>query len=319
MLNLKNLADLLLSINNTTPIYLCGHTNPDQDSVGSCLSLSRALRLLDKKSFVLLKENDKNILSWQNDYQNIVSQVTHSEFVFIALDLNELNRLGEFEKDFLKEKLTINIDHHSGNKTNANFVYSDEKSSSTCEIIYNLLMKIDKNLITYRTSENLYAGIMTDTNCFTRRITKKTFYITQHLINSKIDYQYINKSTLWKRTKEELYSAGKLANEIKQTKHFNYVIVNHNDYPYSTLSLNDLTKKVAEDLRKIENLDVFVMFIIRKDGLITAKVMTNVSNNADVIANLMGGGGHKKESGFTTSENLESIVNKIDDFLSNKN
>ena len=83
---------------------------------------------------------------------------------------------------------------------------------------------------------------------------------------------------------------------------------------FSNISLNDLTKKVAEDLRRLSDLDIFVMLINLGDK-ITSKVMTSTRPIADKIATLFGGGGHKKEAGFTTNLDENTILKQIEEFL----
>ena len=315
MFRISKLISILKTLGKNTPIYLGGHTSPDQDSVSSCLALQSALNFLGLTSYVLLCENDRNILSWQKNIPTTISQVTHKNYTFIALDLNSTDRLGIFEKDYLNASLKINIDHHSGNTTNADYVFSNDTSSSTCEIIYNLIYKLNKDLIDKNLASMLYAGIMTDTNCFSRRLTSSTLKIAQKLINTGIDYAYINRSTLWKRSKDEIVATGELAKNIKEEKHFKYVLANLSLPPFCNLTLNDLTKKVAEDLRKLDSLDIFLMLLWRGDNTYTGKIMTKTREVAGNIASLFGGGGHKKEAGFTVTMQLQDIINKINSYL----
>ena len=317
MFKISRLINVLKSLDKAVPVYIAGHTSPDQDSINSCLSLKYLLEDMGLDAYVLLSSSDKNILSWQEHVEEVSNAVTHENYVFIALDLNDTKRLGEFENAYRHAKLTINIDHHNNNTTNANYVFSSSTSSSTCEIIYNLICHSNKNLIDTRLASYIYAGIMTDTNCFSRRITSKTLKIVANLINKNIDYAYINRSTLWKRTKDEIIATGKLAEEIKEKNNFKYVIVDKTLPLFSNISLNDLTKKVAEDLRRLNDLDIFVMLINFGDK-ITSKVMTFTLPIADKIATLFGGGGHKKEAGFTTNLDENTILKQIEEFL-NKN
>ena len=112
----KQLNEILVNIPNTTPIYFAGHLKPDQDSVCSCLALAEYLQTLGKQVFVLLENKDKDLLTWYDNYSLIVENINHKDYVFVALDVNEKNRLGIYENDFDNAKLTINIDHHQNNK-----------------------------------------------------------------------------------------------------------------------------------------------------------------------------------------------------------
>ena len=66
-------------------------------------------------------------------------------------------------------------------------------------------------------------------------------------------------------------------------------------------------------------MDVFVL-LIRNNDVITAKCMSNISENANKIASLFGGGGHKKEAGFTVKNiSTEEIIDKIKMYVNSKN
>ena len=68
-------------------------------------------------------------------------------------------------------------------------------------------------------------------------------------------------------------------------------------------------------MRTIEGIDVFLVLIKENDKII-AKVMTNISENADKIAMIFGGGGHKKEAGFTINNvSVEEIIKQTKIYL----
>ena len=316
MFKTKKITQELLKIDNKTPIYICGHIKADQDSIGASIVLAEFLSHYGKNVYVLLSQKDANILTWKPTSKFITDKVEHSDYVFVAIDINETYRLGEFEQYYFKAHTKFNIDHHQGNSTNADFVLDVPEVSSTCEIIYTLIYRHNKNLLTKDMCEYLYAGIFTDTNGLSRRLSAHTLEIVQKLVNKKIPYAEINRLTLSLRTMYEFIALSHMVKEIVKEKHFHYLVVDKNRQEYSKLSLNTITKKLAEDLRKIDEIDTFVVLILNHDNSINAKTMTNSTALACDIAKLFGGGGHKKESGFTTNSfTVEEIVLKTNEFL----
>lgn len=309
----KEAKQVLLQLNNF-PIYIAGHIKPDQDSIGSCMALANFLNKNGKTAFVLLEDFDKEILDWKPNYSCVVNSVSEKKYNFIALDLNEKKRLGSFEKYFDNAEYKINIDHHQDNKYEADYTLSIPGISSTCEIIYEIINAESKTFFDNDTCDYLYAGIMNDTNCFTRRLSKKTMAIAQKLINFGADYNYIIKKTFSERSMYEFKALAKLVSEI-QFDEFYYVVVDKTLPEFKDLTHNQIVKKIAEDLRKIQGIDVFLMLIKSNDSIV-AKVMSNVSENADKIAGIFGGGGHKKEAGFTIKNiSVQEIVNRTKEFL----
>jgi len=312
----KKFTQELLNIDSNTPIYICGHIKADQDSVGSSIALAEFLSHYKKQVYILLSPRDNNILAWKPTIKFITDRVTHKSYVFIALDINETYRLGEFEKYYFEADKTFNIDHHQGNSTNADFILDVPSASSTCEILYTLIYRHNKNLLTKDICEYLYAGIFTDTNGLSRRLSTKTLEIVQNLVNKNIPYAQINRLTLSLRTMYEFVALSHMVKEIVKEKHFHYLVVDKQREEYSALSLNTITKKLAEDLRKIDEIDTFVVLILNHDNSINAKTMTNSTALACDIAKLFGGGGHKKEAGFATRDfTVKEIVSKTNEFL----
>ena len=307
--------------NSSKPIYIAGHINPDQDSICSSLALARFLEKLGKATHVLIEDYDRNVLTPHDDINHterlVVNDIIEQDYIFIALDLNETYRLGRYEQHFKNSNLTINIDHHQGNKTNANLVISQTDKSSTCEIIYNLIMSYDSIYLDQDIANYLYTGIMTDTSCFSRRISPTTMPIAQKLINMGVNYEKKIKSTFSHRTLYELKALASLIENIKYDECLHYLIIDKSLEQYSSLTHNQITKTIAEELRKIEDMDIFLIFIVDKNS-ITAKCMSNITKNANLIAEYFGGGGHKGEAGFTVNNmSVEEIIQKTKNYLNN--
>lgn len=316
MINYKKTKELLLNLPNDIPIYFAGHSKPDPDSVCSCLALAEYLKNNGKKVKVLLNKKDEPIIEWLNDNSLIVNKVDDQKYNFIALDVNEKLRLGEFEKDFDNAFITVNIDHHQNNKFEAQHTLSEPGKSSTCELIFNILG--NKENLSLKICNCLYAGMMADTNCFTRRLSDKTLTIAQKLINNGVNYVEIIKETFSKRNMYEFKALSKLVDELKFDG-FHYVVADKDRDEFKNLSHNSLVKFIAEELRKIDEIDVFIL-IIKIGNLITAKTMSNKCEIADKLAGVFGGGGHKKEAGFTVENmSVETIVEKTKEYLKSIN
>lgn len=300
---------------NKLPIYISGHICPDDDSIGSCLSMAYLLEKLGNHCLILLENKDTEILKPYSFNTKIINSVIDSDYVFIAMDLNETYRLGKFEKFFNDAKITFNIDHHQGNFTNSNFTLCMPEVSSTCEIIYKLIEILmpeilnDKELCQY-----LYTGMATDTYGFSRRLSPETLIIAQKLINSGINYEWILKRTLQYRTLYQFQALAKIVNELQYNQLFHYVIIDKSIPEYANLSHNDIVKVLAEELRKIDGIDI--LLVLEKYGdKVTAKVVSNISQNAHIIATHFGGGGHPGEAGFSTNLTTDQIIDEAKKIL----
>ncbi|MBQ8424747.1 MAG: DHH family phosphoesterase [Clostridia bacterium] len=311
-LNKKQIWNLIKNISE--PVYIAGHLKPDQDSFCSSMALCLTLNKLGKNAKVLLKNSDLSEFLWVNQeiMKLVIENIDENKYCFIALDLNEKKRLGDFEKYFDNAKMTFNIDHHQDNKYEANYTFSNSKTSSTCQMIFEMLE--EESLFENDICEMIYAGMLNDTNCFSRRIDDKTLLVAQKLVNFGIDYSKIISETYKSRTMYEVKALSSAVNNIKYCG-FHYLIIDKNDECYKNLTHNQIVKKLAEDLRVIDEIKTFIV-LIKQDNKIIGKVMTNESDNANKIAELLGGGGHKKEAGFTIlNVTVEEIIEIIKNYL----
>ena len=140
--------------------------------------------------------------------------------------------------------------------------------------------------------------------------------ITQTLINSGIDYEEIIRKSIHHRTMYQYVALARLINEINydSKSNFHYATIDKTLPEYENLSHNDIVKIIAEEIRKIEGIDLLLILIKNKHN-ITVKVASNITKNAHIIAKHFGGGGHRGEAGFTTNLTTEEILQETKEFL----
>ena len=309
----EEIKTVIEKIPNNQPIIIAGHENADMDSIGASLSIAYFLEKIGKEDVtVLLAEKDMYKIRWFNQNKFLAQYTQKSNYVFIMVDLNRKERLSEFESYFDNASLTINIDHHEANKRECKYILEDSVISSTCEIIFNLFSyfnyKLDKNIASL-----LYAGILTDTSGFSHRLTHKTLYIASKLLEYKIDYQYITKKTFLERTMPEIKALSKILDNIHYDI-FHYVIMDRKDIIFRDLEYSLLFKKMVPILKNIEGVKVMGIFLVDND-----KIFGEFKANADIdiskLAIQLGGGGHKKSAGFTSTLSLEKVLEISKDYI----
>lgn len=297
----KYMAEVLTGLPKDKKIYIGGHIEtPDADSVGSSLALAKYLSSLGYSAYALLDEKDNDFLEWfDGDTSEIINEVEEaSGYTFILLDSNGKVRLDKFESVFDNADIKVNIDHHEDNKGEADYIISNGDISSTCEMLYDIFVHIDPSLISLEISTLLYAGAMTDTCCFQRRLTNRTLLIAQVLINKGVNYKSLIRNLFTKRSMLEVSAYTKLVANIQSYGNFDYVIADKRTDDYRNVSQYLLTKKISEELRKIDTLGNFLMLMVYDDRIV-GKTMCNEGDMAGRLASYFGGGGHKTEGGFT--------------------
>jgi phosphoesterase RecJ-like protein len=193
MIDYKILRQKLELLPKSTIVLIAGHKNADYDSIGSCIALAHILTKLGYAAYALLEDKDMSKAEWLNTSLVINEYTAEQPFNFILLDSPRKERLGKFEPLFDKALLTICIDHHEIQKCEATYTFVDEYISSTAEIIANLAKGyaniMDKNIATH-----LYAGIVSDTNSFYRRVIPSTMTVASMLMQYNVDNTFVVKN-----------------------------------------------------------------------------------------------------------------------------
>lgn len=306
---LKNTIDSL----DEKPILIAGHKNADYDSICGCLALTRVLNKLGKTAYTLIEEKDMEKTYWLNTRSIICEYTLKANFNFILLDANRKNRLGVFESLFDAATTTINIDHHEDNKNDATHTFIDENISSVCEILYNLIKEYD-NILDKEIASLLYSGIASDTNSFYKRTTPATMMSASKLLEYGVDAPFVIKHTCKNMNLEESYV---LADMIKKIKYdsFHYIVLDRKNEFYKKVPYNTIFKKCASYIYEIIDISVLGIFLIELDGSVSGLLRSNCDINVDIIAKELGGGGHKKASGFETTENLTTVISKVKQYI----
>ena len=203
-------------LKSTQKAVIIPHKNPDGDALGSTLALMHFLHLEKHQAVIVSPNNYPKFLNWlpgqeqilvHNESKELVQKKIDEATLIFTLDFNSLSRidkLGEIVSNAKAEK--IMIDHHEAPEDYASLIYSDTFMSSTCEMIYNLIISLNPDSINSDLASCLYTGIMTDTGSFKYpSTTAETHKAVAHLIEKGADgtaiHQKIYDSSSFNRLK----------------------------------------------------------------------------------------------------------------------
>ncbi len=288
------------------------HKNPDGDAIGSSFALYNVLRELGKTVYLEIPTKPSYIYDFLDDY-NIVEITSNSKNVevVIALDSAELHRCG-LEKDYIKDKLLINIDHHKTNPGYGNINLIEPDAAAVGCIIYDIL-KTNKLPITKKTAEYLYLSILTDTGSFRySSTTSKTFKVASELLEKGVEPWYIA-SNVYEREKPETYKLLSLTlNTLELHLEGKLALLYTTQEMFKkTNTTADNTESFVNFARSIRGVEVGVF--LREDEPDVFKISIRSRGLVDVseVATKFKGGGHKNAAGGTVRAPLEEAKQKI--------
>lgn len=183
---------------------IIGHFNPDGDSVGSLTGMCHYLRgrgmapsavlpspYPDYLAFLIGEETPITIHSQEDESAR---ELIASSDLLICLDFNRLSRTEQLEDYLLASKVSkVLIDHHPNPEVeNFDLVYSEIEVSSSCELLFWILMSMsdvdgDVSRLSLQCAESLYVGMMTDTNNFDNSVSASTFEMASLLTGVGVD------------------------------------------------------------------------------------------------------------------------------------
>ena len=303
--SLQETAALLQAANK---IVLCSHVSPDGDTLGSALSLMKALQKLGKDVIVTVDDEISKVYKFLPGIESFVRFQNDERIaadLLVVIDASSLDRAGNVSQCVSAPK-TLNIDHHISNTEYADYLYLDTAAAATGEIMYELIdtlgVEVDLEMATC-----IYTALYTDCGSFKYSNTMpKTMRIAAALLEIWVKPNEISDSMEIKpRSNIEMLT------KVLETLTFDadgkiaYISINNEMYD----------KDVDTDTfisypRYIEGVEVAIMFKA------VEKAVTRVSmrsRNLDVseIAITFGGGGHLRAAGCTIEASLPEAQQQL--------
>lgn len=314
-ISIKCMADKLKNLSND--IIISGHKNADYDSLCSSLALAYSLKKMNKNVKVFIEPENIKKIDYFNLSDLLCKKIETKDYTFIAMDLNKTSRLPASANEYYKKaNYRINIDHHNGNTTKAEIILSNQNTSSTCEITYDIIKKLnidfDKKL-----SELIFTGIISDTNLFFNNTSSKTFSIASKLLKNGIESEALIKKFYLEKTKNEMNIISYINNNMTYCN-FHYAILDMKKEPFNLVSYSDISKKCIPVVLNREDIDVMMVIMDygnKRKGEIRSKNKLDVSK----LAELLIGGGHTHAAGFSNNKTIDEIINISKKYITDNN
>jgi phosphoesterase RecJ-like protein len=304
-------------VKHATKIIIIPHKNPDGDALGSATAFMGYLNHLKKDAQIFcvtpvaekwhFLEHSKHITTDPNVFQD------PNVNTIVVLDSGDLPYAGVDKLLAPLAAKIINIDHHATNNFFGHFNLVLPAASSTTEVLYNFFkhnyIPFTKNMAT-----SLLTGFITDTDNFSNSATSaEALAAASDLIRQGARLNAVTTSTIKNKSIETLRMWGEVLSRLKRHEALGlaYTYITRSD-----LQKYNFTESEGEGIANfLNNLgDTQIALILKEtlDGHIKGSFRTT-HDDVDVseIAKKMGGGGHKKAAGFTTSGTIDEVLQKI--------
>jgi len=325
---LKSLESILAEPKN---IVIVPHVNPDGDAMGSTLALQHFLKAMEHNAAVITPNNYPDFLEWlpgstgviifEDETERAKKIIAQADVIF-TLDFNDLTRSGYQMTDVLKESSAtfVMIDHHQEPERYADFMYSDANSSSTCELIYDFINRLNRiHLITVDIATCLYTGIMTDTGSFRFSSTSSnTHRVIADLIDKGANNAMIHENIFDTKTPQQLRLLGVALKNLKVIEEFQtaYITLSQEELNQSGFRKGGTEGFVNYGL-SLKGIVFAVIFIENKqEGIIKISFRSKGRFDVNKFARAhFDGGGHLNAAGGKSGKNMEDTILHFESLL----
>ena len=314
---------------DASKVMVMGHTNPDMDSIGSCMGIYRLAKTLNTNAYIICSENTpalsafRKSLEKEPEYEDVIInkevalENVDEDTLLVVVDTHKINYVDSPELLDKAKKIVV-VDHHRRSTDfieDATLMFQEVYASSAAELVTELLQyaeaKIDLKTIE---AESLYAGIMMDTKNFTFKTGVRTFEAAAYLRRCGIDIIRVKK---WFQS--DLKSFNLIADIVKKAEILEDEIAIAT-YDEVSPDANLICAKAADELLTIS--DITASFVLGNTGdkiCISGRSIGDI--NVQVILEKLGGGGHITLAGaqvedMTMEEAKQELINRIHEYFS---
>jgi phosphoesterase RecJ-like protein len=309
---------VLERIREDARFVLAAHEGPDGDALGSLVGMQGLLTALGKDSHMFIAPEDLPLpyeyrfFALDGLIQSPPQDIAERTVVFLDCGNIDRNSAGVLQQG----RHLLNIDHHHDNTRFGTLDHVVPDASCTAEIVWDLMHGLGV-CPTAEAARALYVGLITDTGRFMYENTgPRAHEMAAELIGAGVDVQDV-----YRRLYEEMPAAkiALLALGLGRMRRFD-----SGELTLAALSAEDFRDAGAEDsysegiidhLRAVQGTKVAALVRELSDAERGGEGRRKVSlratgDNVDVsvIAREQGGGGHRRAAGFTTTLEVEPLI-----------
>lgn len=303
-LSVSRTAELLMQRDNIT--LLC-HRRPDGDTVGSAFALYYALKTLGKEVRVLCADPLPKLYDYlYPGYKPGRILYEPVEYV-VAVDVATAGMLGGLEERY-GTMVDLCIDHHPSNSDYAAQTCLWSEAGACAEPVAAIIKAIGLP-VSGRIAECIYTGLATDTGGFRYSNTSAgSMRLAAEIMESGVDTALLNTRIFESESKAKVLAEAAMMSALQFYADDRIAVM-----PV-TLAVRAATGVTGEELedvagipRKIEGVQLGITIKEHEDEC-HISLRSKEPVNADEIAKVFGGGGHRFAAGCTIKASVEEAA-----------
>lgn len=324
-------GELAALISRSSNVLIMGHRFSDHDSIGSCIGIFKFAEFCGVRANVVVNAQDPNThiclerFSERDDYSDVFVDAPSAQDLITSetlLVICDVSNPAHFEAPSLYEciKTTVIIDHHRKTgelKYSPALMYIEPSASSASELVSEMLeQSLPLGSLPKEEADLLLAGILLDTNQFTRNTGVRTFSAALYLRSEGASPS--DAKMLFRTSLDDFMREAKFESNVIIYRDIIAIAVRDSDGASSDDRI--AAAKAADRLLTVHG--VMASFtLIRVDETVHISARSQGNVNVQLILERMRGGGHYDVAGaqlrgVPMQTVLEQLKSAIDTYLS---
>lgn len=309
--NLIKFRRIIKKIKKYDTIVITRHVGADPDALASQIALRDIILNTYPKKKVYAVGNPASVFKYLGILDKFNEEM-YKNSLLICLDVPDAGRVDGVDVKLFKD--SIKIDHHPFVEKYCKLEWIDDKASSTCQMIMELVLN-SKLKLTKSAAEKLYIGLVADTDRFLfDYTTTKTFDIVSKIIKMT-DINFTNLyEALYLRPLKEVKFQSYLTTNLKVTDNgFGYIVAT--DEMLRKFDVDAATaRNMVNNFYYIDEIVAWAVFTIdTKSDSIRGSIRSR-GPIINEVASKYNGGGHKFASGVRLKKEseIDNIIKDLD-------
>ncbi len=308
---------------NADTFAICGHINPDGDSIGSMLSLGLGLENIGKQVYILCSDDLPRNYQSLPGATRLIKTLHRQVDVAISVDCGSKEMTGKNVEVFERARCVIEIDHHRSRTPFGDVLLVDADAACAGELVYELLLELDV-AITSDIAQNILTSLIVETNSFRLPgIRPRTFELCSELLKSGVDFYKLAESVYWVTSKETALLTGISLSRccFSSSGEIAWSVLSRADFKKVGASDSD-ADSVSEKIRSIQGVKIAILFREKNIREWRVSLRSKDSINLTSLAERFGGGGHLSAAGCTIpkkQKNLCLLLKSAEELLEKHN
>lgn len=309
-------AEIAEVLGAASAVTILCHVRPDADTIGSGLALGLALQRQGTQVEVAHPGPEELPTGLSKlpgaDRLLVEPRALNCYGVTVAVDAAGLDRLGRLAGVFQRSATSVVIDHHASNDGFGAVNVIDAEADSCAEVVLSVIdelgVPIDRDI-----AENLYAGLITDTEHFAVSRTA-SFEIATRLQRTGIDGGQIARHVEYGQRFEWL----RLLGTALQSAQMLPEACSGAGFVYTSIEFSSLVQArwyepetVISHLSAVSEAEVAAVFreVAPRSWVVSlrSKSVVDVSR----LATNLGGGGHKAKAGYSDEGDFALVLARL--------